>query len=165
MNQILSAELEQVVLNHKIQTLNNAYALSLDQDDLNLWLSFFSETCLYRIISRENHELNMPIAVWHSDSKAMLRDRVLALKDSTLYRPRYLRHLISGVTINQIKDDVIYSQANVLIAETVVDYKTQILLSGRYLDEIVLEGGQYRFRNRVCIYDSILLPTSLVYPV
>jgi anthranilate 1,2-dioxygenase small subunit len=95
----------------------------------------------------------------------MLRDRVLALKDSTLYRPRYLRHLISGVTINQIKDDVIYSQANVLIAETVVDYKTQILLSGRYLDEIVLEGGQYRFRNRVCIYDSILLPTSLVYPV
>jgi anthranilate 1,2-dioxygenase small subunit len=165
MNQILSAELEQVVLNHKIQTLNNAYALSLDQDDLNVWLSFFSETCLYRIISRENHELNMPIAVWHSDSKAMLRDRVLALKDSTLYRPRYLRHLISGVTINQIKDDVIYSQANVLIAETVVDYKTQILLSGRYLDEIVLEDVQYRFRNRVCIYDSILLPTSLVYPV
>jgi len=165
MNQILSAELEQVLLNHKIQTLNNAYALSLDQDDLNAWLSFFSETCLYRIISRENHELNMPIAVWHSDSKAMLRDRVLALKDSTLYRPRYLRHLISGVTINQIKDDVIYSQANVLIAETVFDYKTQILLSGRYLDEIVLEDGQYRFRNRVCIYDSILLPTSLVYPV
>ena len=165
MNQILSAELEQVLLNHKIQTLNNAYALSLDQDDLNAWLSFFSETCLYRIISRENHELNMPIAVWHSDSKAMLRDRVLALKDSTLYRPRYLRHLISGVTINQIKDDVIYSQANVLIAETVVDYKTQILLSGRYLDEIVLEDVQYRFRNRVCIYDSILLPTSLVYPV
>ena len=165
MNQILTAELEQVVLNHKIQTLNNAYALSLDQDDLNVWLSFFSETCLYRIISRENHELNMPIAVWHSDSKAMLRDRVLALKDSTLYRPRYLRHLISGVTINQIKDDVIYSQANVLIAETVVDYKTQILLSGRYLDEIVVEDSQYRFRNRVCIYDSILLPTSLVYPV
>jgi anthranilate 1,2-dioxygenase small subunit len=165
MNQILSAELEQVLLNHKIQTLNNAYALSLDQDDLNVWLSFFSETCLYRIISRENHELNMPIAVWHSDSKAMLRDRVLALKDSTLYRPRYLRHLISGVTINQIKDDVIYSQANVLIAETVVDYKTQILLSGRYLDEIVVEDSQYRFRNRVCIYDSILLPTSLVYPV
>ena len=107
----------------------------------------------------------MPIAVWHSDSKAMLRDRVLALRDSTLYRPRYLRHLISGVTINQIKDDVIYSQANVLIAETVVDFKTQILLSGRYLDEIVVKEGQYKFRNRICIYDSILLPTSLVYPV
>ena len=165
MNPILSAELEKVFLNHKIQTLNNEYALALDQDDLNLWLSFFSESCLYRIISRENHELNMPIAVWHSDSKAMLRDRVLALRDSTLYRPRYLRHLISGVTINQIKDDVIYSQANVLIAETVVDFKTQILLSGRYLDEIVVKEGQYKFRNRICIYDSILLPTSLVYPV
>ena len=165
MNPILSAELEKVFLNHKIQTLNNEYALALDQDDLYLWLSFFSESCLYRIISRENHELNMPIAVWHSDSKAMLRDRVLALRDSTLYRPRYLRHLISGVTINQIKDDVIYSQANVLIAETVVDFKTQILLSGRYLDEIVVKDGQYKFRNRICIYDSILLPTSLVYPV
>jgi anthranilate 1,2-dioxygenase small subunit len=165
MNQILPAELEAIVLNHKIQTLNNEYVLALDQDNLDKWLSFFSEECLYRIISRENHELDMPIAVWHSDSKAMLRDRVLALRDSTLYRPRYLRHLISGVTINQIKDDVIYSQASVLIAETVVDYKTQILLSGRYLDEIVVEEGQYKFRNRVCIYDSILLPTSLVYPV
>ena len=95
----------------------------------------------------------------------MLRDRVLALRDSTLYRPRYLRHLISGMKINQIKDDIIYAQANVLIAETVIDFKTQILLSGRYMDEIILEDGKYKYRKRVCIYDSTLLPTSLVYPV
>ncbi len=165
MSHIAPTELEEVVINHKIQTLNNEYVLALDQDNLDLWLSFFSESCTYRIISRENHELNLPIAVWHSDSKAMLRDRVLALRDSTLYRPRYLRHLISGVKINQIKDGVIFSEANVLIAETVIDFKTQILLCGRYLDEIVLEDGRYKYRNRVCVYDSTLLPTSLVYPV
>ena len=165
MSQITTAQLEELVLIYKLQTLYNDYVLALDQDNLDQWLSFFSETCVYRIISRENDELNLPIAVWHSDTKAMLRDRVLALRDSTLYRPRYLRHLISGMKINQIKDDIIYAQANVLIAETVIDFKTQILLSGRYMDEIILEDGKYKYRKRVCIYDSTLLPTSLVYPV
>ncbi len=165
MNLNLSAELEQLVLNHKIQTLYNDYVLALDQDNLDNWLSCFSESCVYRIVSRENFELDLPIAVWHSDSKAMLRDRVLALRDSTLYRPRYFRHLISGIKINQSSGDVIHSETNVLIAETVIDYKTQILLSGRYVDEIVLEEGHFKFKKRVCIYDSTLLPTSLVYPI
>ena len=95
----------------------------------------------------------------------MLRDRVLALRDSTLYRPRYFRHVVSGVKIDRIDDAVIHAQANVLVVETVVDFKTQILLSGRYLDQIVSEDGVYKFRERVCVYDSILLPTTLVYPV
>ena len=157
--------LDQMILKVQIQNLYNDYSLALDQDDLSQWLTFFANPCLYRIISRENHELNMPIAVWHSESIGMLRDRVLALRDSTLYRPRYFRHVVSGVKIDRIDDAVIHAQANVLVVETVVDFKTQILLSGRYLDQIVSEDGVYKFRERVCVYDSILLPTTLVYPV
>jgi 3-phenylpropionate/cinnamic acid dioxygenase small subunit len=165
MSQIVNIHMEEIVLLHQLQKLYDEYALALDQDNLDIWLSCFSEQCVYRIISRENFELNMPIAVWHSDSKAMLRDRVLALRDSTLYRPRYFRHLLSGLKIEKNIEGVIHAQANVIIAETVVDYKTQILLSGRYLDQIVIEDDVYKFKNRVCVYDSILLPTSLVYPV
>jgi anthranilate 1,2-dioxygenase small subunit len=139
--------------------------LALDQDDLSQWLTFFANPCLYRIVSRENHELQLPIAVWHSESIGMLRDRVLALRDSTLYRPRYFRHMVSGMKIDRIDGEVIHAQANVLVIETVVDFKTQILLSGRYLDQIVYEDGVYKFKERICVYDSILLPTTLVYPV
>ncbi len=157
--------IKQIILKDQIQNLYHDYALALDQDNLNQWLTFFADPCLYRIISRENHELDLPIAVWHSESIGMLRDRVLALRDSTLYRPRYFRHMISGVKIDRIDGEIIHSQANVLVVETVIDFKTQILLSGRYIDQIVLENGDYKLRERVCVYDSILLPTSLVYPV
>jgi anthranilate 1,2-dioxygenase small subunit len=157
--------LDQIILKDHLQNLYNDYSLALDQDDLSQWLTFFANPCLYRIVSRENHELHLPIAVWHSDSIGMLRDRVLALRDSTLYRPRYFRHMVSGMKIDRTDGDVIHAQANVLVIETVVDFKTQILLSGRYLDQIVYEDGAYKFKERICVYDSILLPTTLVYPV
>jgi len=159
------ALLDQMILKEQIHNLYNDYSLALDQDDLSQWLTFFANPCLYRIISRENHELNLPIAVWHSESIGMLRDRVLALRDSTLYRPRYFRHMVSGIKIDRIEGEVTHAQANVLVVETVVDFKTQILLSGRYVDQIVCEDGVYKFKERVCVYDSILLPTTLVYPV
>lgn len=157
--------LDQIILKDHLQNLYNDYSLALDQDDLSQWLTFFANPCLYRIVSRENHELQLPIAVWHSDSMGMLRDRVLALRDSTLYRPRYFRHMVSGMKIDRVDGEVIHAQANVLVIETVVDFKTQILLSGRYLDQIVYEDGAYKFKERICVYDSILLPTTLVYPV
>jgi 3-phenylpropionate/cinnamic acid dioxygenase small subunit len=157
--------LDQIILKDHLQNLYNDYSLALDQDDLSQWLTFFANPCLYRIVSRENHELQLPIAVWHSESIGMLRDRVLALRDSTLYRPRYFRHMVSGMKIDRIDGEVIHAQANVLVIETVVDFKTQILLSGRYLDQIVYEDGVYKFKERICVYDSILLPTTLVYPV
>ena len=120
--------LDQIILKDHLQNLYNDYSLALDQDDLSQWLTFFANPCLYRIVSRENHELQLPIAVWHSESIGMLRDRVLALRDSTLYRPRYFRHMVSGMKIDRIDGEVIHAQANVLVIETVVDFKTQILL-------------------------------------
>ena len=39
-----------------IAKLNNDYARSIDEDALEIWPSFFAETCLYRITTADNHE-------------------------------------------------------------------------------------------------------------
>jgi hypothetical protein len=39
------------------------------------------------------------------------------------------------------------------------------VLSGFYLDLIVRADGRLKFKKRLCIYDSLLLPTSMIAPV
>jgi hypothetical protein len=49
--------------------------------------------------------------------------------------------------------------------QTMINRMTEIVLSGFYLDRIVRSGGRFLFKERLCIYDSLLLPTSLIAPV
>jgi salicylate 5-hydroxylase small subunit len=37
--------------------------------------------------------------------------------------------------------------------------------AGRYLDAIVREAGRLRIKERLCIFDSIVVPNSLIVPV
>jgi anthranilate 1,2-dioxygenase small subunit/salicylate 5-hydroxylase small subunit len=46
-----------------------------------------------------------------------------------------------------------------------INRMTEILLSGFYLDRLVRADGRLLLRERLCIYDSLLIPTSLVAPV
>ena len=45
------------------------------------------------------------------------------------------------------------------------DRPSELFLCGRYQDRVVDDGGTLRFAERLCIYDSTIVPTSLVYPV
>ena len=49
--------------------------------------------------------------------------------------------------------------------ETQPDQLTRVLNVGRYEDEIVRDGGRLRFRRKLCVFNSILIPTSLVLPI
>ena len=45
------------------------------------------------------------------------------------------------------------------------DQPSEVFLCGKYNDRVVDDGVSLRFAERVCIYDSTIVPTSLVYPV
>ena len=80
--------------------------------------------------------------------------------------PRTLRHFITNIRILDAgNDDVIRVEANVLVVQTLINRMTEIVLSGFYLDRIVRCDGRLLFKERLCIYDSLLLPTSLIAPV
>lgn len=149
----------------ELDELNAEYAACLDDDELERWPGFFAEPCLYRIVPRENHERGLPLAVMHCESRGMLEDRVAALRRSSVYGPRYLRHLISGLRITRVEGEVIHAQASYAILQTLPDEETTVFNTGRYLDEVVRVDGALRFRQRLCIYDSLLVPGSLVFPI
>jgi hypothetical protein len=51
------------------------------------------------------------------------------------------------------------------VLETLPNQYTQILSAGRYLDTIVREGGRLRFREKICVFDTVLVPASIIHPV
>jgi 3-phenylpropionate/cinnamic acid dioxygenase small subunit len=152
-------------LHFEIERLNSEYAHVLDNERYEEFPELFVEDCLYRVVPRENHLLGLPIAVIHCESRGMIKDRVYAARESTMAEPRTLRHFISNIRILDVVDDAIHADANVLIMQTMINRMTEIVLSGFYLDRIVRVNGRFLFKERLCIYDSLLLPTSLIAPV
>jgi len=152
-------------LHFEIEQLNNAYADVLDNERYEEFPDLFVEDCLYRVMPRENHLLGLPIAAIRCESKAMIKDRVNAARESTMAEPRTLRHFISNIRILEADAEAICAAANVLIVQTMIGRMTEIVLSGFYLDRIVRSDGRLRFKERLCVYDSLLLPNSLIAPV
>lgn len=158
-----TASLQQ--LHFEIERLNSEYARILDNEQFDEFPELFVEDCLYRVVPRENHLLGLPIAVIHCESKGMIKDRVYAARESTMAEPRTLRHFITNIRILAAGDETIRAEANVLLVQTMINRMTEIVLSGCYLDRIVRSDGRFRFKERLCVYDSLLLPTSLIAPV
>ena len=55
--------------------------------------------------------------------------------------------------------------ASFALFQTMADQPSELFLCGQYRDRVVEDGGRLRFAERICIYDSTIVPTSLVYPV
>ena len=53
-----------------------------------------------------------------------------------------------------------------LVTETLAGEPTTLFASGRYHDRVVeAADGSLRFAEKVAVYDSDLVPTSLIYPL
>ena len=66
------------------------YVHCIDDDDLEAWPSLFASPCLYKIVPRENADLNLPIAIMYCDSQGMLQDRVTAHRKANLYGAHFI---------------------------------------------------------------------------
>ncbi len=117
------------------------------------------------MIPRENYDQGLPLATIRCESRGMLADRVMAITDTYMFEPRYMRHLTSGLRIVSEEDGVISAQPSYAVFETLADEYTRVFQVGRYLDEIVRDEGRLRFRRRSCVFDSELVPNSIVYPI
>lgn len=152
-------------LRFEIEDLYAEYADVLDTEDLERWPELFVEDAFYDVIPRENYERDMPLAIMRCDSRAMMQDRVRAIRETLMFEPRYVRHLISSFRIAANGDGKIDVTANYAVLETLPDEMTKVLNAGRYVDMLVREDGKLRFKQKRCVYDSSVVPNSLVYPV
>jgi 3-phenylpropionate/cinnamic acid dioxygenase small subunit len=152
-------------LRARLADLYCAYDDALNDGEFERWPALFADACVYKVIPRENHEQGLPVALIYCESRDMLVDRVVALRETALYAPRIVRRITSAVCVRAIEQDVLRLTANFAVFQTMLDQPSEVFLCGRYLDRVVDDGGVLRFVERLCIYDSTIVPTSLVYPI
>ncbi len=152
-------------LRFEVEELYYNYIECLDDDELERWPDFFIDDCLYKIISRENFERGLPLATMFCESKGFLQDRVVAIRQTSMFGPRSMRHLVSNIRVKGQEGGVIRVQANYAVFETVIDEHTRVFNTGKYLDKLVRDSGRLKFKEKLCVFDSVLIPASLIYPI
>jgi 3-phenylpropionate/cinnamic acid dioxygenase small subunit len=152
-------------LRARLADLYGAYDDALGEGEYERWPEFFTETCVYKITSRENHDLALPIGLVYAESRAMLADRVAAMRRTMLYAPRVVRNLTAGIVLRAIEADGMRLGASFAVFQTLINEPSTVFLCGRYYDRVVADGGALRFAERVCVTDATLVPTSLIFPL
>src|SRR4028119_48998 len=72
-------------LRREIEEFNADYCAALDGNDIESWPDFFTEDALYRVTSRENVELDMPVGLVYAEGRAMMRDRAVAISRTQMF--------------------------------------------------------------------------------
>jgi anthranilate 1,2-dioxygenase small subunit len=149
----------------ELEDLYTAYAACLDTDALEEWPAFFTEDCHYRITSAENYEAGMPLGLIYATSRAMLEDRVSALRQANIYEPQRYRHLISGISVDRDQAGELDVAANFLVIRTMQDGEMTLFAAGRYLDRVIRRDSGWRFGRKLVILDSRRIDTLLAIPL
>lgn len=152
-------------LRRRLSDLYAAYDEVLDEGEFERWPEFFTKTCVYKITARENYAAGLPIAMVYCESRAMLADRVVALRDTTLYAPRTMRRVMGAPVLTAIDPGEMRLRQSFAVFETLLNEPSRVFLCGRCYDRVVDEGGVLRFVERVCVADATLVPVSLVFPI
>lgn len=156
---------DRALLRAALRDFYEDYAACLDAGDLERWPDFFVEGCRYRVLSKENHDAGLPLSLIYCDGRDMLIDRVTALRESTVFEPRALRHFLSCVRPLEVDGDRIRAEANFAILECLSDRDPIVNMVGRYVDTLVETDEGFLIKDRWCVYDNYRIRTSLIVPV
>ncbi|PJG45565.1 salicylate hydroxylase [Sphingobium sp. LB126] len=148
-----------------VMDLHARYAACLDSGDFDGWPSFFTEDCRYRVVARENYDQNLPLSIMDLQSRGALMDRVYGIQSTLFHAPYYQRHIVGPALVTMNDREEIASEANYLVIRTKRDLPSELFNAGRYVDRIVQTPQGLKFAAKTCVFDSELIPNSIIYPI
>jgi anthranilate 1,2-dioxygenase small subunit len=154
-----------LALRHEIEEFNADYCAALDANDVEAWPAFFTEDASYRVTSRENAELGLPVGLVYAEGRDMMHDRAVAIARTQMFAPRYMLHVLGGTRVVAERDDGIESRTAFMLMQTLVEGPTTLHLAGHFHDRFVRRDGRLKLADRQVVYDTNILANDLVYPV
>jgi anthranilate 1,2-dioxygenase small subunit len=147
-----------------IRAMLDGYCRCIDSDRLEDWPEYFANDGVYKVLSRENFELNLPAPLIYYYSRDMMLDRVTAIRDALTYEPVYTRHLTSGLQIIADESDFV-ARSDFAIYQTTEEGVTRLFSVGEYRDRIIRDQDNFRFRERIVIMDSFGVQNLIAIPL
>ena len=142
-----------------------AYGALIDAAEFDAWLALFAATCSYHILPRENYERGLPAGLVYCDSRAMLEDRIRALREANKYNIHNDRHLIGLPRVMGEERDTQLVEAPFAVYQTDQEGETRLFATGLYRDRIVVEAGGFKFRDKLVLLDTFAVPSLLATPL
>ena len=149
----------------ELSQLYARYAQAVSSSQWELWPEFFTEECSYRLQPRENHDRGFPLATLSFESKGMLKDRVYGIRETLFHDPYYQRHVVGAPVVLKAVPGRIESEANYAVFRTKLSELSSVFSVGRYIDVVVRTEEGLKFASRQVIYDSEMIPNSVIYPI
>jgi salicylate 5-hydroxylase small subunit len=150
---------------HAIVQLQARYTSAVDANDWDAWVDCFVDDCVYRIQPRENFERGFPLATLSFESKGMLKDRAYGIAETLFHDPYYQRHIVGAPLVRTVSDKSIECEANYVVIRTKLSELSTVFNAGRYIDTVLRTSEGLKFKSRQCIYDSEMIPNSIIYPI
>jgi anthranilate 1,2-dioxygenase small subunit len=159
------AGMEDMVLRSRIEAVMADYVHAIDADRLETWPDFFTDNANYRVCTRENFELGLPLSVMSCMGRGMFCDRISALRTANVFEPHVYCHVISALRILQREYDHVKTESNFQVTRTMVDGAMAIFACGRSLDTFFVGCDEIKLSERIVILDSRQIDTLLVIPL
>ena len=150
----------------EISALNAACAAVLDADRLEEWPDFFLEQCLYKVTTADNHAKGYQAGIIYADTRAMLVDRIAALRQANIYERQRYRHILGMPLIRPEADGGVTAETSFLVVRTMREGQMDLFAAGVYLDKARHDtGGTWRYAERIVICDSQRFDTLVAIPL
>jgi 3-phenylpropionate/cinnamic acid dioxygenase small subunit len=150
----------------EIAGLNGACAAALDSGRLEAWPGFFLPRCLYKVTTADNHAKGYQAGLIYADSRAMLEDRVAALREANIYERQRYRHILGLPLIVAETTDGLRAETSFIVVRTMRDGQMMIFAAGVYLDTLRRDESEaWRYAERIVVCDSQRFDTLLAIPL
>lgn len=150
----------------EISALNAACAAVLDSDRLEHWPDFFHDDCLYKVTTADNHAKGYQAGIIYADTRAMLVDRIAALRQANIYERQRYRHILGMPLIEAQADGSVSAETSFLVVRTMREGQMDVFVVGVYLDKLRRDAaGAWRYEERIVVCDSQRFDTLLAIPL
>lgn len=150
----------------EISALNAACAAALDADRLEEWPDFFHEQCLYKVTTADNHAKGYQAGIIYADSRAMLVDRIAALRQANIYERQRYRHILGFPLIKPAADGSVSVETSFLVIRTMREGQMDVFVVGTFQDKLRRDAmGAWKYAERLVLCDSQRFDTLLAIPI
>lgn len=150
----------------RLVELNAAYARAIDNEQFEQWPELFADPCLYKVTTAENVSKGFESGIMYADSRAMLRDRVSALRKANIYERQRYRHIVGLPHITGHADGAANVETPFLIVRIMRDGTMELFATGCYRDRVVGDGADVvKLAERIVVCDGGRFDTLVAIPL
>jgi 3-phenylpropionate/cinnamic acid dioxygenase small subunit len=118
------------------------------------------------VTTADNRAKGYQAGIIYADTRAMLVDRVAALREANIYERQRYRHILGMPLIAAEADGSVAAETSFLVIRTMREGQMDVFVAGVYLDKLRRDAsGAWRYAERIVVCDSQRFDTLLAIPL